>query len=322
MDQSPTQENRHRVRLMLDECCKFLLDTDALFKSTVGIASSQRTCTQLLMLQYLHFHLMQVEAFMSKFSTSYATKRHEQLDPQKVSLTRSVLSEVAMTALLVDELRNLTLAATDLLNCAVDILGESMDNSVVTQQPFRLKRAEIRAECLALDRLASRLVERFESRLKFFELFRGVQDSVSIWLLTLLAAMFLPLSLASGILSMQTRFAKLHLLLYDFIGVVTIIESLIGLVFLGLKGTMTLADWLTKTRVRSSILERMVSFAYIPAVFVASMSFPTFWGLIFTSFMVGMIKDVALGLKILGFGMAAYLGSGMLGLCILFFLIW
>ncbi len=37
----------------------------------------------------------------------------------------------------------------------------------------------------------------------------------------------------------------------------------------------------------------------------------TLWALVFTSFMVGMIKDVGLGWKILGYGVAAYVGFGI-----------
>jgi hypothetical protein len=47
----------------------------------------------------------------------------------------------------------------------------------------------------------------------------------------------------------------------------------------------------------------------------------TFWALVFTSFMVGMIKDVGLGLKILGYGCAACLGLGCIAM-ILAALMW
>ncbi|KAL8992065.1 MAG: hypothetical protein Q9169_007401 [Polycauliona sp. 2 TL-2023] len=47
----------------------------------------------------------------------------------------------------------------------------------------------------------------------------NVQDSNGVKRLTLLATIFLPLSLSSSILAMSTRFRDLHLLLFDFIGV-------------------------------------------------------------------------------------------------------
>ena len=46
----------------------------------------------------------------------------------------------------------------------------------------------------------------------------NINGNQSITRLTVVAALFLPLSLGAGILSMQTRFVDLHYLLYDFFG--------------------------------------------------------------------------------------------------------
>lgn len=61
----------------------------------------------------------------------------------------------------------------------------------------------------------------------------NVEQASSVSQLTLIAAFSLPLSLAAGILSMQTRFAQLDLLLYDFVGVVFLLATIafiVGLV--------------------------------------------------------------------------------------------
>lgn len=296
---------------MLDACSEFLLDSHVMFKPAMDPALSQRTCVWLVILQYLHFHLMQVDAFIGRVDTKYSVKMNEQWNPQQVSLTQSILSEVAAGALFCEDLRNISLTTTDLVSYAVDILSEGMEDSIATQQAIRSKRAEIRAECYALARLSSRLVERFESRIRFFELFRSTQDSVSIFLSTLLACLFLPLSLASGILSMQTRFAELRFLLYDFCGVITIIGSLIAIVFLGLKLAVLVVDQLVRIKVKIPLWKRVMAFVYWPAVRAVALVFLALWVVVFTSFMVGMIKDVGLGLKILGYGCAAYLGVVM-----------
>src|SRR5207248_2743778 len=63
----------------------------------------------------------------------------------------------------------------------------------------------------------------------------NIQESEIVKRLTILAAVFLPLSLATGVLSMQTRFAHLGYLLYDLIGVFLLVGFIAILVFCILK---------------------------------------------------------------------------------------
>ncbi|KAI9691157.1 MAG: hypothetical protein M1822_008777 [Bathelium mastoideum] len=314
-------QDQDEVIIMLDKCSDFLSGIYCRFKSRKDIDLDQKTWIQLLVIQYLHFHLMQVDVFLTQVNTNYAMRKHKQLDPRKVSLTQSILTETAVGTFFGEDMRYLSLATTELVSYAVDIVSESMEDINSTHHAFRAMRAEIRAESMALANLATRMVEQNQSRLKFFQLFWDVQDSVSIKLLTLLACIFLPLSLASSILSMQTRFAKLHFLLYDFCGVVTIIGSLTVLVLLALKLTNTLSDLIGKSRVRGGVLARLMDRAGPAATGLVGILTVNSWALIFTSFMVGMIKDVTLGLKILGYGFAAFLGGIVLGCGILLFLL-
>ena len=292
---------------MLEMCCQSLLEIHLYFEPGNDLAVSRRTCIQILLLQYLHFHLTQVDMFVNEVDASYALKRHEQLDPRRISLTRPILSEIVVDAFCCEELRERSLVVIELVRPAIDILSETFADGLINQQAFRSLRAEIRVECSALGKLSSRIVERFESRLKFFELFRGIQDSLRVWLLTLLVCIFLPMSLASGALSMQTRFASLHFLLYDFCGVITIIGSLVVTVFLALKLMTIIADLITKARARFGRLKFPRALLW-PVAVVFSSAVLLFWALIFTPFMVGMIKDIGLGLRILGYGCAASLG--------------
>ena len=71
-----------------------------------------------------------------------------------------------------------------------------------------------------------------ERRLKIFELSKNAQEQARNWLLSILASVFLPLSLATSILSMQTRFVDLHFLLYDFCGVIVLLATLVLMVLL------------------------------------------------------------------------------------------
>lgn len=60
-------------------------------------------------------------------------------------------------------------------------------------------------------------------------------EAQNVRLLSILASIFLPVSLACGLLSMQTRFADLHVLVYDFFGVLALLGILVGVIFIALK---------------------------------------------------------------------------------------
>ena len=136
----------------------------------------------------------------------------------------------------------------------------------------------------------------------------SIEQANSVNRLTLLAAIFLPLSLAAAMLSMQTRFTDLGLLLYDFLGVIVILVALASLIALFTTHGRVCHDW---------ILHR---------VYFALRAFPTyprritkfwmfFWiSALLVSFLLGMLKNVTLGLKVLGYETAAIVGVWLLSL--------
>ncbi|KAF1951218.1 hypothetical protein CC80DRAFT_212610 [Byssothecium circinans] len=159
---------------------------------------------------------------------------------------------------------------------------------------------DLQQDCTFYRTSASRLkaehVEAQEIHLKWV----NAKQADSVNQLTLLAAFFLPLSLAAGVLSMQTRFSDLHLLLYDFVGVVVILATITA--FLA-----ALSRW------GPSMYEYIIFSAYgrlalrwaPPMQQVVKFAPPAVWWLVFlASFLVGMSKDVLLGLRILGYGAA------------------
>lgn len=133
----------------------------------------------------------------------------------------------------------------------------------------------------------------------------SVKQASSVSQLTLLAAFFLPLSLAAGVLSMQTRFASLNLLLYDFVGVVVILATL-GLV-VGLIIRYGLDFFKLMVQGQQSQSSRFDS-AKLRVMRVLFMCL--WWMAILSSFLVGMIKDVVFGLKIFGYEAAGIAVTG------------
>jgi hypothetical protein len=185
---------------------------------------------------------------------------------------------------------------------------------------FRELLIEIRGICIALDKSSESISTRLEGRLKFIEVGRSLQESSGLWILSVLAVIFLPLSLASSLLSMQTRFVDLRYLMYDFFGVILLLGSFtVAVVFV-----VKFLSWGTE-RLRGSPAVEIVQalFKNRQVLFVTTMGFIVVipWVLVLTSFLVGMIKDVGLGLKILGYGAAAMVGLVVIPFCIVLILL-
>lgn len=162
-------------------------------------------------------------------------------------------------------------------------------------QEFRELLTKIRGKCREVHRRSDSISKRLEGRLKFIEIGRNFHESSALWLLNLLAVIFLLLSLASSLLSMQTRFVDLHYSLYDFFGVIV----LLGTITITVVITLKLLGWFSEVlNARVNIKTKKIMRRGIAFMIVIP------WALIFCSFLVGMIKDVGLGLRILGFGVA------------------
>jgi hypothetical protein len=207
--QYPTPSKEEALLKVLEGYKRPLLEAHLYLNPGRELADRRRTLIQLLSLQYLRCHLALNGNFMDMIGANYYEKQREHIDPRKMSLTRSVLAAVMADAFSCEDLREHSLIVVGLLDSLLDIIPESMGDKWMNSSALRRLCAEVRAECSAQTRLITRIAERLESHLRFFERFRAINDSVSIGLLTLLACIFLPMSIASGILSMQTRFADL-----------------------------------------------------------------------------------------------------------------
>jgi hypothetical protein len=211
----------------------------------------------------------------------------------------------------------------DAIEFTLQVLPAAIANTsaLSSDQKMREQIIQIRSKCAQLTKLISRTLDRRDQRYNLFLKNLSIDDSTSIKRLTILAAIFLPLSLASGILSMQTRFAALHLLLYDFLGVFLLIASFTALTYFVLRGFTELsrrddarlhreyAPW--KVRWWSSKADDdEAEFAMI--LFTKYTLFFFVWAITVVSFIVGMVLEVALGLKILGYGLAALVGTCLL----------
>lgn len=161
------------------------------------------------------------------------------------------------------------------------------------------------------------------------------EQALSVKRLTMLAAIFLPLSLASSLLSMGSRAADLGVLWYDYIGVSVLLIFLAAVVLQSLRLWDGAVDW------KRAAVKRMMGNSSVESIsgpdkvkkfielarFSLSMSaiFFALYGLkptkgwkayvachyalglaVVASFVVGMFHDLGLGLAVMGYAAAGW----------------
>lgn len=267
---------------------------------------------QLLLLSYSHAILEEYTDLVYHLQTSYARNKEHLSDPRRATLTIPMLAEITRDICFYEEVKE---RAAELAG-AVDALVESLKILLMDTNSycdFQCLAVELQSTCADLKRTMATLSTTLENRLRLFELSRGMHEAENVRLLSILATIFLPLSLACGLLSMQTRFSNLHYLLYDFFGVLVLLGTTVAVILTLIRSYIWLKEVLAQLERRWEYTRLIMPTANIIVLWCLVLG----WGLLFSSFLVGMIKDVRLGLKILGYGVAAAIGTGLLILFIL-----
>jgi hypothetical protein len=231
-------------------------------------------------------------------------------DPGRTTITPSFLQEISKDSYFWEHIQH----NTDIFAGAIESLLAAchLNSDLPNVQEFRELLIEVQGICTEVRQRSDSISKRLEGRLKFIEIGQNYYETSGLRLLSLLAIIFLPLSLASSLLSMQTRFVDLHYLLYDFFGVIVLLGTITAAIVVFLK----CASW------RSETLNTRVTHEKALKAIRGGITFMIIipWTLILSSFLVGMLKDVGLGLKILGFRFAVVggflllfaLGGGLL----------
>jgi hypothetical protein len=136
----------------------------------------------------------------------------------------------------------------------------------------------------------------------------SIEQANSVNQLTLLAAFYLPHSLAAAVLSMQTRFVDLDLLLYDFVGVMVILKA-----FASLVAVINLYRKKLYNQLLHEVYYALGAFPRFPGR--VTMFWMFFWiSALLALFLLGMLSDVTLGVKVLGYEAAAIVVFWLLSL--------
>jgi Na+/proline symporter len=179
------------------------------------------------------------------------------------------------------------------MKIAFDFISESLDRTMT--EKVRAKREFV--DVLFVDHI--RLAEeerRWQLRKNALDQF----SSDNILLLTILAAVFLPLTLAASLQSMQTPFTQLHNLLYMFFALSIFMGHAIFLgykVFGKILDSSRRAEWNDKFKKdsREFVIGKRRLGKGVRVLFILA------WAMAFTSSIIGVSTNISLGLKVLGY---------------------
>jgi len=299
---------REDIRLNYEHFCDFLKSeiTAEPFKDLWKTTNTHDVLVQLVLMALCRGSLAQLSDVMDALQLFRTLLRESVTDPRHAAISLSSTQDIVRDAHFYEELQgcvsDLSFASLTLL----ELLSINFRNPSRTS--FDYLAVDTRAICSDLKKSSDRLCTRLDQHIGLFQLLRSFKESQGVWILGLLASIFLPLSLATGLLSMQTRLVDLHLIFYDFCGVIILIGTLV-LVIIGL---LNIYVRLNEQLLRSKSDPTFRRWIYPPIGFGVLACCVVTWGLLLSSFLVGMVKSVELGLKILGYGAAAMGGVVLL----------
>ncbi|KAJ3548347.1 hypothetical protein NM208_g1048 [Fusarium decemcellulare] len=248
---------------------------------------TRRNLEQIFMLQLHHANLNLFSDFLQRFATDYAAPRMVMFDPQQAELRRWNLKAIVTDSRLYRQFTSLGAELTATTESLLDLVLALEDNTKENGSSLAVLGAEIRGCNKDITMRLSRMSGDLDHHLQLLNLSRDMNQSGNVQVLTLLATIFLPLSLSAGVLSMQSRFKDLGDLLYDFFGVVVLLAAVVALLLVAM-------FVLSSAREMESRLWRYRLYkVYLRPILLATMA----------------AIDVVLGAKILGYGIVAAIGA-------------
>jgi hypothetical protein len=253
----------------------------------------------LLLLQYQHAMLNRFQEFLRRYRREYTDYRQHMFDARKSQLRQWGLNQLTNDSYQQRYIQKTGEEMIATLELLLELAAKSMEDSSVDERhraSFGLLAVELQSACRDLTTRFQTMADDLDHHLKFLDLSRNMRQADSVGMLTVLATIFLPMSLAASVLSMSTRFKDVGVLLYDLFGVVVIISVVIFILMILLFIVSMIKELLEGMRFRPPrFVMTLVPFIFVP-----------YGALVLASFLVGMFKDVGLGAKILGIGTAVW----------------
>ncbi|KAH7341148.1 hypothetical protein BKA66DRAFT_448350 [Pyrenochaeta sp. MPI-SDFR-AT-0127] len=252
--------------------------------------SSQHTLIQAALLVICQCILGEISSLIET-THDYAMCQENVIDPRLVPLTKYSLEKRLRDAYFYEQLQD---CVSDLVS-ATEPLLELLSMEFAATLEYKHLTTELHILCTDLSKRTPWLSHRLGSHLHMFDQSRSLDESLNVGLLSLLASIFLPLSLAASLLSMQTRFTDLQFILYDFGGISIFLGTVVIIVVHVLHIYARIVDGITEQKYLPGHHDQELT------IFRMSFKIPFYivWLALFIAFFIGMVADVALGLNIL-----------------------
>ena len=140
----------------------------------------------------------------------YQTFRQPGADSGKLKLLHNLVDEVITNEKLSRELEAMAEDLTSTLEALLDVVRVGFEETAGGAPEFNIIAADLRELSSDLRRKAGDLPKTLAHHLNFLEMRRSIRESNRLSMLTILASIFGPLSIACGSLSMQTRLKDLN----------------------------------------------------------------------------------------------------------------
>jgi CorA-like Mg2+ transporter protein len=215
----------------------------------------------------------------------------------------------------------------------VEFVAKNLEFEEGISASMTLHLLQIRSASAQLISLAEHNLSQYQQAWDTYRDLLNIREAEGVKRLTVLAAIFLPLSLSASILSINNRLVDKPLRLFDFVGVFFIVSWLALLVYALIIMFNKLVrymnadneniSWksgrwprivpvLTESPRKLLVLERTETVLKYTAI-------PLLWTLLAVSFTISMVKDygndVQLGMKVLAYGVIGLLGLIFVPVC-------
>lgn len=217
----PIKDNNQQASARVLESLKtFARDFEQLqdnYRPLLRKAYSCQRRKQVLLLWFHHAHLSHTIRSFEEVRWIYQEVREPEVDSGRFESMPHLLDKVIIDANFFKGLEDMAEDLTTTLEVLLDVVGVGFENNGGRDPEFNTVAADLRGLSSDLRRKAGDLPKTLAHHIHFLEMRRSINASYRTEILTILASIFLPLSLACGVLSMQTRLKDLNYLLYGLL---------------------------------------------------------------------------------------------------------
>lgn len=259
-----------------------------------------------LLLWHRHAQHFQLSDFMSQIKEYSAIRAKLYRSPDS-ALRQNLLEGLAIDLWTHQMFVSTISAFTDLTESFLRVIDASLrliekdkgPENVSNAENFGIFSAQLQELTSEIKGELSVATSELEQLTRIMELRRGVKEFDDQRVLTNLASAFLPISLASSILSMSTRFKDLGELLFDFFAV----SMVLGLVAFSIARSRR-----ANLRARERLFDR--NYHKFPRLTELGRRFKyAFYILLTIAGLVGMFSSLQFAGRVLGFGFAGIVGA-------------